>query len=88
MAAAAQNEAQRVQKMARLQADQQSQALRRKEAELVAKERTKKEQWDTVLENHAKQTKESALAVSPVKPASSPVKPKILQPVCPLKCKG
>jgi len=81
MAAADQNQAQAAQKLARLQANQQSEALRRKEAELAAKERAKQEQWNKVIENHEKQVKEANRQVSPVKAPASPVKPKILQPV-------
>jgi protein SPT2 len=80
MATAAQSESEASRKLARLRAAQQSESVRRKEAELAEKEREKHERWDKVLENHEKQVK---AATQPRKPApvAAPAKPKILQPV-------
>ena len=55
MATAAQSESEQAQKLARLQAQQQLESKRRKEAELAEKEREKHDRWNKVLENHEKQ---------------------------------
>jgi len=81
MATATQSQSEAAQKLARLQANQQSEALRRKQSELADKERAKQEQWNKVLENHNKQVNQAVQAASPVKSTPAPAKPKILQPV-------
>jgi len=85
MAAAAQTKAQTAEKLARLRANQESEALRRRGAELAAKDRAKQEQWNKVLENHENQARRESQAELPVKLVPSPTKPKILQPVHSLK---
>ena len=81
MAAATQSESERAQKLARLQAQQQLESNRRKEAELAEKEREKHDRWNKVLENHEKQVNAATQPSQVKSTAVVPPKPKILQPV-------
>jgi hypothetical protein len=87
MATASQSQSSSAAKLARLKAQQESEAERRKQNDLLEKERTKKEQWEKFTEKI--NTKDGTLPEKVVKPAlAEETKTKVLQPVSPGRMDG
>src|SRR5438552_15286376 len=82
MATATQSDSEAAQKRARLKVQQELEAIRRREFDLVDKERQKHERWNKALESRENKVKEASQVPKSGKPTTTgvvPAKPKVLQ---------